>query len=81
MERGRLICYLIGFHTGKNENSPVETLLKSVNQHLESCNQPPINESENEILKELTTEIVGLTYSKHGIINRKTRRYYGVKGL
>lgn len=77
-ERERLICFLAGFYMGQNLNN-IEGLAQKIEQHLINSNQPPLDKEDSEVFNELLAEQIYSVFTKHGYINRATKRKYDIK--
>lgn len=78
MERGRLLCSLIGFFVAKYPNADAEDLKVRVDNHLFECHLTPIGtEPEDiEILQDLLDEVSFSTLARS---NRSERRAGGIR--
>lgn len=80
MERGRLICSLIGFFIAKHPNSDANDLKIMVDNHLVECHLTPIGTEpeDTEILQDLLDEVSFSTLARS---NRSERRAGGIRKI
>lgn len=77
-ERERLICMLVGVYITKQPNASGFDLAVLIDQHLISHNESQMDKEDSNLLEELVSETMWLALTKYGIINRETRRSFGL---
>lgn len=72
IERGKLICMLVGKFTERNPRIEAQDLRIQIDQHLLACNQSILGIDDNQLLQDLIDETI-LSVLGQGI-NRQQRR-------
>lgn len=63
---------------GQNPNN-IDGLTHKIEQHLINSNQPSLDKEDTQLFEDLLAETIYSVFTKHGYLNRATKRSYKVK--